>query len=206
MRKALWLNSINKEKIIKYKKLKGGVSSEVYHVKTDKNEYCIKRSLKKLLVKKDKEYLDVPDFAKKVAMHMETICDDLGVDFQSYDSIQVTETWGNVLNKGDGHPVHTHSNHVFSGVFYLTDGNPTIFMDPRPAADCFSLNYKQDSEWFYGSRVTAPAVPNTLIIFPSWLGHFVMPNRTEEVRKSISFNIILRGRYGQPGSLQECRI
>ena len=91
----------------------------------------------KLLVKKDKEYLDVPDFAKKVAMHMETICDDLGVDFQSYDSIQVTETWGNVLNKGDGHPVHTHSNHVFSGVFYLTDGNPTIFMDPRPAETVF---------------------------------------------------------------------
>ena len=53
MQKALWLNSINKEKIIKYKKLKGGVSSEVYHVKTDKNEYCIKRSLRKLLVKKE---------------------------------------------------------------------------------------------------------------------------------------------------------
>ena len=160
----------------------------------------------KLLVKKDKEYLDVPDFAKKVAMHMETICDDLGVDFQSYDSIQVTETWGNVLNKGDGHPVHTHSNHVFSGVFYLTDGNPTIFMDPRPAADCFSLNYKKDVQCFYGARAAAPAVPNTLVIFPSWLGHLVTPNKTEKVRKSISFNIILRGQYGQPNSLQECRI
>ena len=52
MQKALWLDSINKEKIIKYKKLEGGVSSEVYHVKTNKNEYCIKRSLRKLLVKK----------------------------------------------------------------------------------------------------------------------------------------------------------
>ena len=53
MQKALWLDSINKEKIIKYKKLEGGVSSEVYHVKTNKSEYCIKRSLKKLLVKKE---------------------------------------------------------------------------------------------------------------------------------------------------------
>ena len=52
MQKALWLDSINKEKIIKYKKLEGGVSSEVYHVKTNKNEYCVKRSLRKLLVKK----------------------------------------------------------------------------------------------------------------------------------------------------------
>ena len=52
MQKALWLNSINKEKIIDYKRLEGGVSSEVYYVKTNKKEYCIKRSLKKLLVKK----------------------------------------------------------------------------------------------------------------------------------------------------------
>ena len=158
------------------------------------------------LVQEDKKHLDIPDFERKVMMHMGLICDDLGIDLNAYNHVEISETWGNVLRKGEDHPIHTHSNHVFSGVFYLTDGNPTIFMDPRPAADCFSLNYKQDSEWFYGSRVTAPAVPNTLIIFPSWLGHFVMPNRTEEVRKSISFNIILRGRYGQPGSLQECRI
>jgi len=52
MKKALWLDSINQEKIIKHKRLEGGVSSQVYHVKTKKNNYCIKRSLKKLLVKK----------------------------------------------------------------------------------------------------------------------------------------------------------
>ena len=142
----------------------------------------------KLLVKKDKEHIDIPDFAKQVAMHMETICDDLGVDFQSYNSIQVTETWGNVLNKGDDHPVHTHSNHVFSGVFYLTDGNPTVFMDPRPAADCFALRYKQGSEWFYGSRVTAHQ-PNTLVIFPSWLGHLLL--LTEQKRLEKVFLLIL---------------
>ena len=52
MHKAIWLDTINQEKIIQYKKLTGGVSSEVYHVKTNKNNYCIKRSLKRLLVKK----------------------------------------------------------------------------------------------------------------------------------------------------------
>jgi len=52
MHKAIWLDTINQEKIIQYKKLTGGVSSEVYHVKTYKNNYCIKRSLKRLLVKK----------------------------------------------------------------------------------------------------------------------------------------------------------
>ena len=52
MHKAIWLDTINQEKIIQFKKLTGGVSSEVYHVKTIKNNYCIKRSLKRLLVKK----------------------------------------------------------------------------------------------------------------------------------------------------------
>ena len=146
----------------------------------------------KLLVKEDKKNLDVPDFERKVAMHMGTVCDNLGIDLNAYDHVEVTETWGNVLEKGDDHPIHTHSNHVFSGVFYLTDGNPTIFMDPRPAADCFSLNYKEGVQCFYGVRAGAPAKPNTLVIFPSWLGHLVTPNKTEEVRKSISFNIIFR--------------
>ena len=52
MKKALWLDSINKEKILNYKRLKGGVSSEVYKVTTNTKTYCIKRSLKKLMVKK----------------------------------------------------------------------------------------------------------------------------------------------------------
>ena len=53
MKDTLWINEINNEKIIDYKRLKGGVSSQVYRVKTNKKIYCVKRSLSKLLVKKD---------------------------------------------------------------------------------------------------------------------------------------------------------
>ena len=89
----------------------------------------------KLLVKEDKKHLDVPDFERKVMMHMGIICDNLGIDLASYDHVEISETWGNVLKKNEDHPIHTHSNHVFSGILYLTDGNPTSFLDPRPAAD-----------------------------------------------------------------------
>ena len=157
----------------------------------------------KLLVKEDKKRLDVPDFERKVMMHMGIICDNLGVDLASYNHVEISETWGNVLKKYEHHPVHTHSNHVFSGILYLTDGNPTTFLDPRPAADCFSLNYKDNKQCFYGARFVSPAVPNTLVIFPSWLGHFVVPNQTDTVRKSVSFNILLRGTYGIENSLQQ---
>ena len=53
MKNSLWLDSINNEKILNFKRLKGGVSSEVYRVKTENNFYCIKRCLNKLLVKKN---------------------------------------------------------------------------------------------------------------------------------------------------------
>ena len=53
MSKALWLDSVNQKKILKYKKLEGGVSSEVYKVVTKNKVFCIKRSLRKLLVKKE---------------------------------------------------------------------------------------------------------------------------------------------------------
>ena len=92
---------------------------------------------------------------------------------------------------------------MFSGILYLTEGNPTVFLDPRPAADVLSLNYKEETKCFYGSRSLSPAIPNTLVLFPSWLCHLVFPNPHEEERKSISFNIILRGKYGTDRSLQQ---
>jgi len=53
MKQAIWLDAINNHKILEYKRLKGGVSSEVYEVRTKLNSFCLKRSLKKLLVKKN---------------------------------------------------------------------------------------------------------------------------------------------------------
>ena len=49
----IWINKINNESIINFSMLDGGVSSEVYKVTTKSKIYCIKRSLSKLLVKKD---------------------------------------------------------------------------------------------------------------------------------------------------------
>ena len=40
--------------------------------------------------------------------------------------------WANKLEKGDTHPPHTHSNNIFSGVYYLEGGSEIQFFDPRP--------------------------------------------------------------------------
>ena len=41
-------------------------------------------------------------------------------------------------------------------------------------------------------------------IFPSWLEHWVPPTKNKRI--SISWNIILRGDYGMPGTLQNANI
>ena len=41
-----------------------------------------------------------------------------------------------------------------------------------------------------------------LIIFPSWLTHFVPTNKTKINRISISFNVMLRGTVGDSNVLQ----
>ena len=53
LRNKLWINKINNDQIIDFTRMEGGVSSEVYKVKTSNKTYCVKRSLAKLLVKKE---------------------------------------------------------------------------------------------------------------------------------------------------------
>ena len=48
------------------------------------------------------------------------------------------------------------------------------------------------------------AVTGMGYIFPSWLQHWVPP--TEEDRISISWNILVRGYYGEKGTLQNAYI
>ena len=47
----------------------------------------------KLLVKEDKKLIQAPEFEKKIMMHMGIICDNLGVDLASYESVEITETF-----------------------------------------------------------------------------------------------------------------
>ena len=41
-----------------------------------------------------------------------------------------------------------------------------------------------------------PTEPKSIILFPSFLNHKVMPNETNKDRYSIAFNIIPKGEFG----------
>ena len=117
--------------------------------------------------------------------------------------LEITSMWANKLVKGDIHPPHTHSNNVFSGVYYLKGGSPIQFFDPRPQASVLHPNLKY-SNFDNSGMIGFNSSKGYGLIFPSWLQHWV--NTTDKTRISISWNILLRGDYGQPGTLQNSHI
>ncbi len=122
-----------------------------------------------------------------------------------YDHLEITGMWANYLNEGDTHPPHTHSNNFLSGVYYLKSGkntSPIQFFDPRVQANVLQPRNKPNI--INSSMIQFDSVQGTGYIFPSWLYHWVPP--TNEKRISISWNIILRGEYGEPGTLQNANI
>ena len=122
-----------------------------------------------------------------------------------YDELEITGMWGNTLQKGNANAPHTHSNNFLSGVYYLNDekSSPIQFFDPR--AQTQVLRPRQiKTNWDTASMVGFTAIQGTGYVFPSWLLHWV-PS-TEDERISISWNILVRGNYGEDNTLQNAYI
>ena len=116
-----------------------------------------------------------------------------------FESIEITDMWGNILKEKEFHRPHNHSNNVISGVYYVQadDNNSSkiFFLDPRPQAgiiqpDVRKITHYNSSIWHY------PSVTNRCILFPSWLSHYVDSNVTGEDRISIAFNFMYKGKVG----------
>ena len=122
-----------------------------------------------------------------------------------YDKLEFTGMCANKLYQCDAHPPHTHSNNILSGVYYLKSGknsSPIQFFDPRPQATV--LRPRNKPNWDNASMVQFDAIQGSGYVFPSWLLHWVPP--TQDERISISWNIIVRGNYGEPNTLQNAYI
>jgi len=122
-----------------------------------------------------------------------------------YKSLEITSLWINIAKTGDFHSPHTHSNNIFSGVWYpmICKETPITFLDPRPQSDNWSPRRKKTND--YTANMTAfPNKKNLGLIFPSWLMHYVPPATGNRV--SMSWNVLIRGDYGEPDTLQNAHI
>ena len=146
---------------------------------------------------KQKEF---KEFAELVISTSKEILNILKYDVED---IVITDMWATVLKSGENHPAHTHSNNFLSGVYYLhsTQGASLMFRDPRPAADVIMPRIKE-SIIANASLLSYTSKQNRAIFFPSWLPHYVKPNKSTANRISIAWNIQLKGQVGEHHEFQ----
>ena len=123
-----------------------------------------------------------------------------------FDKIEITNMWSNHMYSGDAHPPHTHSNNFLSGVYYLqssADSSPIQFFDPR-AQSSILVPRREKANKYNSNMISFIASQGTGLIFPSWLQHWVPSTQHERI--SVSWNVLVRGHYGEPKTFQNAYI
>ena len=121
-----------------------------------------------------------------------------------FEDLVLTDMWSNILKLQETHAPHTHSNNFVSGVYYLqtTSNSPAIhFLDPRGQTNVIQPHQKEFTI-YNSTRYQMPAMVNRMILFPSWLQHYVPVNDSGKDRISIAFNCMLKGLVGEPTNFQ----
>ena len=115
----------------------------------------------------------------------------LGVDTQDLN-YRITQSWINICSPNASHHQHTHPNSFISGVFYIkvnsgsdkiTFINEIIQKREIKIEKEVEFNSFNSSEWSHYVR------RGELILFPSYLTHYVPPVEGESDRISLSFNV-----------------
>ena len=110
--------------------------------------------------------------------------------------------WPNINRFGDYHDTHNHPWSYLSGTYYIKmpkiqeilqtrkDVRPgqITFYDSRQGTNMTAI--KNDP--YVDPEFTVLPEPGMILLWPSFVNHFVHPNLSKETRISISFNIVLK--------------
>lgn len=106
-----------------------------------------------------------------------------GVPFQ-------LQSWINMHDRGGFNFLHVHEGCLLSGCFYLKvppGSGKLVFRDPRPGV---IHGYVKGAVPNGYSDIQLTPDAGLLVLFPSWMEHFVEPHDSDEPRISISFNAV----------------
>lgn len=96
---------------------------------------------------------------------------DTHYDYKRYSGMKYNyEVWWNYYAEGKFQEFHSHNVNALSGIVYLTDSD---------AATCFCER---------GDRHSVYPKKGKIVIFPSWLGHYVQPAKEERCTVAFNFN------------------
>jgi len=119
------------------------------------------------------------------------------------DRLIVNKSWVNRSDakSGDCHSPHRHPMSYLSAIFYLTEGPPTVFLDPLRDREWGQMHL--DGGPASESRAFVHPGAGGLVIFPSYVIHSSVENTSDIDRYTIAFNtfpsgIINKGGYDRP--------
>ena len=105
--------------------------------------------------------------------------------------------WANINPPGGYNAPHIHANSHFSGVYYIKapkDSGKLVCNDPRPGEQLIMpARVKGTPPKELWREVHLDPLEGRIIMFPSWLWHCVEPNKSNDIRISVSFNFIQHG-------------
>lgn len=114
--------------------------------------------------------------------------------------LKVDSLWANVSGAGAINIPHLHIRSILSGVYYVTHPknsgnlrlmNPNLFNHVTLAHMGKIETFTEGPTPFTTHKMDFAGLPGSLVIFPSHLCHYVLPNLSKEARISISFNTTL---------------
>ena len=153
-----------------------------------------------------------PDLFHRAEKPFKTLCEIIGncvlktnrFNFPDldHDSLKaVYNGWVNVNFKGAFNAPHTHAGFLWSGTYYvdipktdLPESGVIEFMDPRARLHANPIKGKKDH--FLNPKARFSPEPGQLVVFPSYLLHWVYPNMSEQNRISVAFNMRIAGPGG----------
>lgn len=103
--------------------------------------------------------------------------------------------WMNSNPPGGMNAPHTHPGAHWSGVYYVSQpkvetgkSGKIEFLNPRTDLP----NWRLLNAPAFGAKKSIRPEPGEMILFPSYLVHWVYPNETEEERVTVAFNATFR--------------
>ena len=148
------------------------------------------------LSKNQKVLNDLPElkriFTQKMYYHIKDIY-EWNTDFQ-FTKSWVTKAYLNGFSQD-----HFHANNLLSGTYYPFghEGFSIMIKSPLPNFwDVENINAPMSS-MFSAKEITFKTADNLLIIFPSYLQHKVMPNKSKDIRYSLAFNVFPKGKISK---------
>ncbi len=113
-----------------------------------------------------------------------------GTAFKIPWEFKFSSSWLTETLKGEHAVPHTHAIHgddISGAYYYKTNGKDgaLTLINPSPILDATKFI---NSPW---SSLQVPPEEGRIVLFPSWLAHFVEENQTDNNRISLSFNIKL---------------